>query len=232
MEISSADADWEVCEVGLEQCAGVYTDGAGCHAYCGAAGLVCTARYGGEPGCNKEPQNVIGCDEQNGHTSDWCVCGLAGESTTTPDTDCPSDPQNSPVLLEQGYRSATYSPRHNWVLDCRDYGYTAGSAEHEACDGSYHPDGSRTGTATYVFENVPRGRYDVYVGGRHTENRNSSGARFLVNGQAVVINQRTGGDFEWDHHGRYCLEGRVEVVLDSAVNSGSDSTWGARLSPL
>ena len=37
--------------------------------------MVCTARFGGEPGCQKEPQNTLTCGESNGHTSDWCECG-------------------------------------------------------------------------------------------------------------------------------------------------------------
>ena len=72
--IADADADWEVCEVTDDTCAGVFTDGAGCGAYCGAAGLVCAARYGGEPGCIFEPGNPLVCGEDNGHQSDWCIC--------------------------------------------------------------------------------------------------------------------------------------------------------------
>lgn len=71
----SANSAWEVCETGASYCAGVFTDGAGCESYCAAAGLTCTARYGGEPGCQKEPQNVLSCDDSNGHRSDWCECG-------------------------------------------------------------------------------------------------------------------------------------------------------------
>jgi len=74
-KISSANPAWEVCETGDHFCAGVFTDGAGCQAYCAAAGLVCIARYGGEPGCQKEPENVLDCFENNGHNSDWCECG-------------------------------------------------------------------------------------------------------------------------------------------------------------
>ncbi len=73
--ISAANPAWEVCETGPDTCAGVFTDGAGCAAYCAPAGLACTARYGGEPGCIKEPQNVLDCHEDNGHQSDWCECG-------------------------------------------------------------------------------------------------------------------------------------------------------------
>ncbi|MCK6548824.1 hypothetical protein L6R52_23470 [Myxococcota bacterium] len=64
----------EVCEVGPDRCAGVFTAGQGCAAYCAAAGMVCTARFGGEPGCRQEPQNPLDCAASNGHQSDWCEC--------------------------------------------------------------------------------------------------------------------------------------------------------------
>jgi len=231
--ISAANPTWEVCETGIEECAGVFGDGAGCDAYCAAAGLICKARFGGEPGCNKEPQNVLQCGDNNGHTSDWCVCGPSDGTESDPDPGCPVDSSNPPVFRELGYRSASYGQRHNWVLDCRDYAYSAAGAEHRECDSAYAPDGSRQGTASFVFENVPRGWYTAYVGGRHTENRNPSGARFLVDGHAATINQRSSsGSAVWDLHGQYCLEGRVEVVLDSTVNSGSDSVMGVRLDPV
>ena len=73
--ISAANAAWEVCETGPQYCAGVFTDGAGCEAYCAPSGLPCTARYGGEPGCQQEPHNVLDCADDNGHQSDWCECG-------------------------------------------------------------------------------------------------------------------------------------------------------------
>ncbi len=73
--ISAANPAWEVCETGPGFCAGVFTDGAGCQAYCAPAGLTCTARFGGEPGCIQEPGNVIDCNASNGHQSDWCECG-------------------------------------------------------------------------------------------------------------------------------------------------------------
>lgn len=69
-----ANAAWEVCEETATTCKGVFTDGAGCGAYCAAAGMICVARFGGEPGCQKESQNVLTCAEDNGHASDWCEC--------------------------------------------------------------------------------------------------------------------------------------------------------------
>lgn len=71
----AANPAWEVCESDASGCQGVYTDGAGCDAYCAAAGLRCVARYGGEPGCMIERENVLDCGTANDHQSDWCVCG-------------------------------------------------------------------------------------------------------------------------------------------------------------
>ena len=227
----SANPAWEVCETGHDYCNGVFTDGAGCTAYCSAAGLVCTARYGGEPGCQKEPHNPLTCGESNGHNSDWCDCERPGGDDDD-DTGCETDPYNPPVYQEQDYNQAAYTERHNWVLNCYPYAYTASGDEHEACDNQYSPDGSRTGTATFTFANLPRGWYEAYMGGRHTANRNPSGALFYVDGVGVIIDQvDESGDYVWDHHGRYCLEGTVEVVLDSTVNSGSDSVSGVKLEP-
>jgi hypothetical protein len=229
-QISAANAAWEVCETGPDFCNGVFTDGAGCTAYCAAAGLVCTARYGGEPGCQKEPHNVLICNESNGHDSDWCECGLPEGGDD--DDSCPGDPYDPPYEIEQDYTHAAYTERHNWVLDCYPYAYTASGDEHEACDNQYDPDGSRTGTATFSIGGVPQGMYDAYMGGRHTANRNPAGALFIVDGVSVVIDQvDPSGDYAWDHHGQYCLQGTVEVVLDSTVNSGSDSVSGVRLVP-
>ena len=77
VDCSAIDANpaWELCETTPTTCAGVYTDAAGCTAFCAAVGLSCTARFGGEPGCAKEPQNPIPCNEMNTHGSDWCECG-------------------------------------------------------------------------------------------------------------------------------------------------------------
>ncbi|MCK6575306.1 hypothetical protein L6V77_29935, partial [Myxococcota bacterium] len=69
-----ANPAFEVCREGADTCAGVFTDGAGCAAYCGAAGMICAARFGGEPGCAEEPQNPLPCEPETGHTSDWCEC--------------------------------------------------------------------------------------------------------------------------------------------------------------
>jgi len=70
----AANSAYELCDSGADFCAGVYTNSAGCAAYCAAAGLSCSERYGGEPGCLLELNNPWGCDDDNGHASDWCVC--------------------------------------------------------------------------------------------------------------------------------------------------------------
>jgi hypothetical protein len=206
----------------------VYTNGAGCIAYCAAAGLVCVARFGGEPNCQKEA-TVIPCNENNTHMSDWCECGRGDINP-----DCEVDPGNPPAQAEQSYTSGAYNPRSSWVLQCRDYAYTAQFAEHEACDSEY-VSGSGRGTATFNF-NVNRGTYDVYIEGRHTTNRNPAGALVIVTSRgqsySVYINQRDDGGLVMDLHGRYCLEGLVEVVMDSSVSSQSDSVRRVRLVPV
>ena len=42
---------FELCDRGDDFCAGVFTGGEGCSAYCASAGLICIGRLGGEPGC-------------------------------------------------------------------------------------------------------------------------------------------------------------------------------------
>lgn len=72
---------YEVCDETDTTCKGVFSDGAGCVAYCAAAGMDCVASYGGEPGCMMEANNPLPCDPPSGHASDWCECAgrpLAG----------------------------------------------------------------------------------------------------------------------------------------------------------
>jgi len=126
-----------------------------------------------------------------------------------------------PVEAELNFRQATYTQRHNWVLGCYDYAYTGRGAEHQECDAQFQPDGSRLGTASLTFVNVPPGRYNVFVGRRHTENRNPAGARFLVNGQVSIIDQRIHSpDRVWDLHGRHCL-----FVWSGSNSSRLHSQW-------
>jgi hypothetical protein len=223
------NAGYELCEVSPDHCAGVFTNGAGCVAFCAAAGLQCVARYGGEPGCQQEATQ-LGCSDQNGHQSDWCVCGPAPD----PDPNCTTDPQNPPAQVTKHYSSATYAPRSSWVLDCRDYAYTAQYAEHEACDSQYAA-GSGKGTATFLFDVHP-GTYDVFIEGRHTPNRNPAGARVEVNSGtdshvAFIMQRDSSSQLQQDLHGTYCLSGTVEVVVDSSVSSQSDSVSRVLLVP-
>lgn len=67
-------AGFEVCAETPTTCAGVFSNGAGCVAYCAAAGMNCRARFGGEPGCMQEPNAPLDCAADNGHASDWCEC--------------------------------------------------------------------------------------------------------------------------------------------------------------
>lgn len=82
-----AEPALELCVATEVGCAGVYTDGRGCQAYCAVAGLVCVARSGGEPGCVEEPDRPIPCDAANDHQSDWCVCGPADPPDPQPEID-------------------------------------------------------------------------------------------------------------------------------------------------
>ncbi len=220
----------ELCDSGADYCAGVFTSGEGCTAFCAAAGLVCTLRTGGESGCQQEPQIVLACGENNGHQSDWCECGRPDPNPT-----CPVDPQDPPVYQDQHYSLATYFNRSAWVLDCYDYAYTAYQNEHEACDSQYSA-GSAQGTATFTFT-VGRGEYDVYIEGRHTANRNPAGALVTVTsgGQTFttyIMQRDSSGNITLDLHGRYCLEGQVVVVVDSTVSTASDSVRRVVLEPV
>ncbi len=108
----SANASYELCEQSADSCAGVFTDGSGCVAYCAAANMICTARFGGEPGCQKEPANVIPCEADNGHGSDWCVCGLppgSGGSSAGGNTDSAGAGGESPQQGGAGGTGGTSS---------------------------------------------------------------------------------------------------------------------------
>lgn len=65
---------YELCDSSPTTCAGVFTDGSGCSQFCAAAGMTCVARFGGEPGCQKEANTPIACGANNGHGSDYCEC--------------------------------------------------------------------------------------------------------------------------------------------------------------
>ena len=143
-----------------------------------------------------------------------------------------------PVLERTiGYRAATYTQRGNWVFRCdANYAYTArGDHASEDCTGGYAPDGTLRGTATFTFTNVTAATYDVLIGSRHSENRNTMLALFTVNGEADRVNQRTGDGsltIVTDVWGRRALSGTVRVVLDTTRNSGSDSVSFVTLRPV
>lgn len=228
----ASHSTFELCDSGDDFCAGVFTAGEGCHAFCAAAGLQCSARYGGASGCIQELENVWSCGADNDHDSDWCECER-GE-VIIPDPTCPVDPADTPFRVEIGFHDAAFVPRSSWVLECRDYAYTALYDEHAACDSEYVP-GSARGTATFTFYDVPRGMYDVYVEGRHTINRNPDGALVVVScggeEHSEYINQQDEAGVVEDLHGQYCLEGLVEVIMDSTVSSASDSVSAVILDP-
>jgi len=132
---------------------------------------------------------------------------------------------------EQGYRDARYEQRNNWVLDCRDYAYSARGDEHELCDGSYHPDGTTHGRAVFTFDGVIPDRYEVWIEGRHTINRNPAGTLVIVEGVERRLQQRDDAGMRFDLHGTHDLGGTVTVVVDSTREVGSDSVRRVRLTP-
>ncbi|MBI5546027.1 MAG: hypothetical protein HY901_19215 [Deltaproteobacteria bacterium] len=96
--IEAASSDWEVCETGANRCAGVFNDGAGCEAFCAAAGMICSASFGGEPGCQKESAE-LGCGG-TGHQSDWCECVVPQGGIPDAGGPGPRDPAHPPRRME------------------------------------------------------------------------------------------------------------------------------------
>jgi hypothetical protein len=144
-----ANAAWEVCEETSTTCKGVFTDGAGCVVYCAAAGMTCTARFGGEPGCQKEPQNVLGCGDNNGHLSDWCECegppiepdaGQGGSGGGLPDASAGS--AGGPAGTGGG--TASDSAASDSAYDGA-WGGSSGSGGSESPDAAKPPGGIATG---------------------------------------------------------------------------------------
>ncbi len=79
----SNNKSYELCNWTATTCAGVYTNGAGCKKYCAAAGMICTARFGGDPGCKKETTKFA-CNANNGHKSNWCECAFPAKPDAGP----------------------------------------------------------------------------------------------------------------------------------------------------
>lgn len=222
---------YELCQSSANECAGVFTRGGNCDEFCRAAGLKCKAHYGGEAGCmGPEQQNVFTCGQNTGNQSDWCVC----ERDTG--NNMMGSCQGIGQARSQEHTKAVYAPRSSWVLQCRaTYAYTAQFEEHEACDSLYRK-GSGRGTATFTFNNVAKGRYNVYVSGRHTENRNPAGALVHVDASGArhsktILQRDNTGTINKVLHGTYCLEGTVVVIMDSSVSAQSDSISRIDLEP-
>ena len=67
---------WELCASTPDRCEGVFNDGAGCQAFCQAAGLECLEVHEDLAGCRKDTSRPpLSCDTPTGHQSDWCACG-------------------------------------------------------------------------------------------------------------------------------------------------------------
>ncbi len=182
--ISAANPAWEVCETGENYCAGVFTDGAGCDAYCAAAGLVCTAKREASPGCRIDPGTLV-CGQDSGHQSDWCECRPGGNPGNC-------DPHQGSLSVGQTYTltvdahtgdEATTQPktdandglngdnpryrRNNVARAHGDYWYTSSFQE------AGEPDPNSPQWVDYVpdFNSLGVGCYNIMAQFRATENR-------------------------------------------------------------
>lgn len=148
---------------------------------------------------------------------------------------CPAAPMNPPKSVQIGYADATYTKHHNWVLRCdydEGYAFTAkGDQAMLDCSEQYAPDGTRRGTATFTFVDLPAADYKISIKSRHSANRNPLGALFVVAGEGKRIMQLT-GDMVVDVWGTKALAGTVDVVLDSDMEGASDSVTWVRLDPV
>jgi hypothetical protein len=146
----------------------------------------------------------------------------------------PDGPVGRPVVRTIGYRMATYTMRNNWVHDCtRNYAFTARGDEHipNDCDRAYRPDGTLRGTATFTFNALIVGMYDIVGRSRFSANRDPNGALFVVNGERFTLDQRPGSDLVDSVLARRPLGGTVTVVLDNSRGGGSDSVQSVTLRP-
>ncbi len=149
---------------------------------------------------------------------------------------CPEVPAQPPKAVQIGFADAIYTKRHNWVLRCdfgEGYAFTAkGDQAALDCGMLYDPDGTRTGAATFLFEDLAPATYEITIKARHSANRNPKGALFVVDGEAKRIDQTVGEDIVVDSWGSKALAGTVEVVLDSDMEGESDSVTWVRLEPI
>lgn len=219
-DIAMANPAWEVCDVSDSHCSGVFTDGAGCNAFCAAAGLTCTARYGGEPGCQLELQNPWSCDADNGHMSDWCQCGTPGSTPVDPPPAGSCTPAAGNLAPGQSFTvevdahtgdEETTQPRTdandnrngdsarfrrtNVARAHLDYWYTSAHQE----PGEPSPSGVQFVDYTPPFVNRGIGRYRITARYRQTENRADYNAEYIVHhagGSSTILrNQTTGTDY-------------------------------------
>lgn len=152
------------------------------------------------------------------------------------DVDPPDPTGEPPVSVQIDYPDATYTQRNNWVHRCDfnpPYAYTAGSPHPgEDCDDLYDPDGSSKGTAIFTFKDLAPAMYKITIQARHSANRNPKGALFIVDGEGKRVDQTTGGDVVVDEWGTKFLMGTIDVVLDSSLDTESDSVAWVRLDPV
>ena len=149
--------------------------------------------------------------------------------------ECPPAPMAPPKSVQIGYEDAVYTRPHNWVLRCdydEGYAFTAkGDQAMLDCSELYAPDGTRKGTATFTFLDLPPANYQVSIKSRHSANRNPIGALFVVAGEGKRIDQLE-GDMVVDIWGTKQLAGTITVVLDSDKEGASDSVTWVRLDPV
>ena len=201
----AANPAWEVCEEGFNLCAGVYSDGAGCTAYCAAAGLVCFARYGGEPDCIKEPENVLSCSEVNDHLSDWCECRRSsgpgpGDCTPAPGILGVGDTFTQEVDAHTGDEHTTQPKtdandgaggdnpdfrRHNVARAHNDYWYTSSYREADEPD----PNGEQWVDYTPDFTLLGVGCYHIVAQYRATESRATYAAYYQIRNEDGLVVQ-------------------------------------------
>lgn len=149
---------------------------------------------------------------------------------------CPQAPERPAKPVQIDYPDASYTQRHNWVFRCDfipPYAYTAGSPHPgEDCEDLYMPDTSSAGTATFTFEDLPAATYRITIQARHSANRNPKGALFIVDGEGRRVDQTVGSEVVVDEWGTKFLTGTIDVVLDSSLDSESDSVAWVRLEPV
>ncbi len=151
------------------------------------------------------------------------------------DVDPPDPTDTPPESVQIDYPDATYTQRNNWVHRCDfipPYAYSAGSPHPgEDCDDLYDPDGSSKGTAVFTFKDLAPAMYKISIQSRHSANRNPKGALFIVDGEERRVDQTSGSEVVVDEWGTKFLMGTIEVVLDSSLDSESDSVAWVRLDP-